>query len=91
MNAVLDTLLDAVRPAGVVVSVSIRGHPATVGMQKLVLEEIDLRGALACANDHPVTIRLVQQGKVNLEPFITARIALDDLINRGFRRSDQPQ
>ena len=84
VNAVLDTLLDAVRPAGVVVNVSIWGHPATVDMQKLVLKEIDLRGTIAYANDHPATIKLVQEGKVNLEPFITARIALDDLITKGF-------
>ena len=68
VNAVLNILLDAVLPAGVVVNVSIWGHPATVDMQKLVLKEIDLRGTIAYANDHPATIRLVQQGKVNLEP-----------------------
>jgi (R,R)-butanediol dehydrogenase/meso-butanediol dehydrogenase/diacetyl reductase len=83
VNAVLDTLLDAVRPAGVVVNVSIWGHPATVDMQKLVLKEIDLRGTIAYANDHPATIALVQQGKVDLAPFITAKIALDDLVSQG--------
>ncbi len=84
VNAVLDTLLDAVRPAGVIVNVSIWGHPATVDMQKLVLKEIDLRGTIAYANDHPATIELVRQGKVKLEPFITARIGLDDLLEKGF-------
>ena len=84
VNAVLDTLLDAVRPGGVVVNVSIWGHPATVDMQKLVLKEIDLRGTIAYANDHPATIKLVQEGKVDLAPFITGRIALDDLVSTGF-------
>jgi (R,R)-butanediol dehydrogenase/meso-butanediol dehydrogenase/diacetyl reductase len=84
VNAVLDTLLDAVRPAGVIVNVSIWGHPATVDMQKLVLKEIDLRGTIAYANDHPATIKLVHDGKVELEPFITARIGLDDLVDKGF-------
>ena len=84
VNAVLDTLLDAVRPAGVIVNVSIWGHPATVDMQKLVLKEIDLRGTIAYANDHPATIKLVQDGRVDLAPFITARIGLDDLIGKGF-------
>jgi len=67
----------------VVVNVSIWGHPATVDMQKLVLKEIDLRGTIAYANDHPATIALVQQGKVDLAPFITAKIALDDLVAQG--------
>lgn len=47
VNAVLDTMLDTVRPAGVVVNVSIWGKPATIDMQKLVLKEIDLRGTIA--------------------------------------------
>ena len=29
-------------------------------------------------------IKLVQEGKVDLKPFITGRIALDDLVDKGF-------
>jgi len=39
-------MLDAVRPPGVVVKVSMWGLPATVDIQKLVLKEIDLRGTI---------------------------------------------
>lgn len=84
VNAVLDTLLDALRPAGVLVNVSIWGHPATVDMQKIVLKEIDLRGTIAYVRDHAATIALVQEGKIDLKPFITGRIALEDLITDGF-------
>lgn len=84
VDAVLDQLLDGVRPGGVVVNVSIWGHPATIDMQKLVLKEIDLRGTIAYVRDHPATIALVQQGKVDLAPFISARIALDRLVEDGF-------
>ncbi|QOT22824.1 2,3-butanediol dehydrogenase [Paenarthrobacter sp. YJN-D] len=84
VNAVLDTLLTAVKPAGVVVNVSIWGRPATVDMQKIVLKEIDLRGTIAYVRDHAEAIKLVQEGKVDLEPFITARIALEDLVEQGF-------
>jgi (R,R)-butanediol dehydrogenase / meso-butanediol dehydrogenase / diacetyl reductase len=83
VNAVLDTLLDSVRPAGVIVNVSIWGHPATVDMQKLVLKEIDLRGTIAYVRDHEAAIKLVHDGVVNLTPFITGRIALDDLVADG--------
>ena len=84
VNVVLDTLLDALRPAGVLVNVSIWGRPATVDMQKIVLKEIDLRGTIAYVRDHAATIALVQSGKIDLKPFITGRIALDDLITEGF-------
>lgn len=84
VNAVLDTMLDAVRPGAVVVNVSIWGAPATIDMQKIVLKEIDLRGTIAYVRDHPAVIRMVQEGKVDLKPFITGRIALDDLVEQGF-------
>ncbi|TFD71450.1 2,3-butanediol dehydrogenase [Cryobacterium gelidum] len=84
VNVVLSQLFDAVRPAGVIVNVSIWGKPASIDMQKLVLKEIDLRGTIAYVRDHPATIKLVQDGRVKLAPFITGRIALDDLIAEGF-------
>jgi (R,R)-butanediol dehydrogenase/meso-butanediol dehydrogenase/diacetyl reductase len=84
VNAVLDTMLDVVKPAGVVVNVSIWGRPATVDMQKIVLKETDLRGTIAYCGDHAAAIRLVQEGKVNLKPFITGRIPLEDLVDKGF-------
>ncbi|SEM68254.1 2,3-butanediol dehydrogenase [Cryobacterium sp. TMT1-3] len=84
VNVVLNQLFDAVRPAGVIVNVSIWGKPASIDMQKLVLKEIDLRGTIAYVRDHPATIKLVQEGRVKLAPFITGRIALDDLITQGF-------
>ncbi|MGV2950783.1 2,3-butanediol dehydrogenase [Glutamicibacter sp. AGC46] len=81
---VLDMLLDAVAPGGVIVNVSIWGHKPQVDMPKLVLKEIDLRGTIGYANDHPDTIALVQSGKLDLAPFITGRIGLDELVSEGF-------
>ena len=81
---VLDMLMDAVRPGGVIVNVSIWGHKPEVDLPALVLKEIDLRGTIGYAGDHPATIQLVQEGKVDLAPFITARIGLDDLVAQGF-------
>lgn len=81
---VLDMLLDAVRPGGVIVNVSIWGHKPEVDMPKLVLKEIDLRGTIGYAGDHPATIELVQSGKLDLAPFITGRIPLDSLVSEGF-------
>ncbi|WP_211979093.1 2,3-butanediol dehydrogenase [Brevibacterium sp. W7.2] len=81
---VLDTILDAVRPGAVVVNVSIWGHKPEVDMPKLVLKEIDLRGTIGYAGDHPATIELVQSGKIKVADFITGRIGLDELITGGF-------
>lgn len=83
---VLDMLLDAVKPGGVVVNVSIWGHKPAVDMPKIVLKEIDLRGTIGYAGDHPDTIALVQRGKLDLAPFITGRIGLDELVSGGFEQ-----
>ncbi|MET3172416.1 UNVERIFIED_ORG: threonine dehydrogenase-like Zn-dependent dehydrogenase [Arthrobacter sp. UYCu721] len=48
-------------------------------MQKLVLKEIDLRGTIAYVRDHAAVIKMVQESKVDLKPFITGRIAWRDV------------
>lgn len=83
---VLDMLIDAVRPAGVLVNVSIWGNKPEVDMPRLVLKELDLRGTIGYANDHPATIELVRSGALSLAPFITGRIGLDGLIDEGFEQ-----
>lgn len=80
----LDTLVEALRPRGVLVNVSIWGKRASFDMQALVLKELDVRGTIAYVNSHPATIALVEEGKVDLGPFITGRIGLDQLIDEGF-------
>jgi len=84
VNKVLDTLVAAVKPTGVIVIVSIWSHPASINIHSVVMKELDVRGTIAYVNDHQETIKLVEEGKINLEPFITQRIQLDDLISQGF-------
>ena len=86
VNKVLDTLVEACKPTAVVVIVSIWSHPATVSVHSVVMKELDIRGTIAYCNDHQETIKLVEEGKINLEPFITQRIKLDELISEGFER-----
>ena len=80
----VDQLVAATKPGGVVVIVSIWSHPATINVHSVVMKELDVRGTIAYCNDHQETIRLVEQGKLNLEPFITQRIQLEDLVSQGF-------
>lgn len=84
VNKVMDTLVAAMKPTGVIVIVSIWSHPATINVHSVVMKELDIRGTIAYVNDHQETIRLVEEGKINLAPFITQRIALDDLVSQGF-------
>jgi threonine dehydrogenase-like Zn-dependent dehydrogenase len=42
-----------------------------------------LHGTIAYVRDHEAVINLVQAGKIDLKPFITGRIALEDLVSEG--------
>lgn len=84
VQVVLDTLMDAVRPGAVIVVVSIWSKRSNFDIHKLVMKEIDLRGTIAYSHAHPNTIKLVESGKINLKPFITGKIALHDIVDKGF-------
>lgn len=83
-QSAMDTVVDALRPRGVLVVVSIWSGRASFEMQQLVLKELDVRGTIAYAHSHPDTIALVERGGIDLAPFITGRIGLDDLLSEGF-------
>ncbi|WP_433787890.1 2,3-butanediol dehydrogenase [Actinomycetospora sp. CA-101289] len=85
LDPVLAQAVASTRPGGTCVNVSIWGHPATFDVNSLVLSEIRLIGSLAYAGRHPEVIDLVRDGVVDVDQFITGRIALDDIVDEGFR------
>ncbi|MGW4346723.1 2,3-butanediol dehydrogenase [Streptomyces sp. NPDC004690] len=85
VQSVLDQLMDVLKPGGVLEMVAIHSHKPEVDMIKLVLKEITLQGSVGYAGDHKEVIRLVQEGRIDLKPFITARVKADDLIEDGLR------
>ena len=84
IDAVLATAIRSTRAGGTCVNVAIWGHEARVAMNDLVFGEVNLVGSPAYANDHPATIAMITEGKVDPFQFITGRIALDDIVPRGF-------
>jgi (R,R)-butanediol dehydrogenase / meso-butanediol dehydrogenase / diacetyl reductase len=82
---VLAAAIGSVRPGGTVVNVAIWGHVPQVAMNDLVLSEVTVVGSLAYCGDHPDTIALLRDGKVDAEQFITGRIGLESLVDGGFR------
>ncbi|HSX66224.1 2,3-butanediol dehydrogenase [Nocardioides sp.] len=84
IDAVLASAIRSTRVGGTVVNLAIWGHEASVAMNDLVFREVNVVGSLAYCNDHPDTIRLIQDGKVEPHQFITGRIGLDDIVEKGF-------
>ena len=44
----------------------------------------NLTRGVSYVRDHPAVIKMVWEGKADLNPFITGRTALDDLVEQGF-------
>lgn len=84
--AVLDTLLSALRPGGVAQILAIYPGPAPVDLGKVVVKELDVRGAIGYAGDHAEAIGLVQDGRVDLRPFITDIIPVTEYVTGGIER-----
>ncbi|GAA5040857.1 (R,R)-butanediol dehydrogenase/meso-butanediol dehydrogenase/diacetyl reductase [Thermocatellispora tengchongensis] len=85
IDSVLAQAITSVRAGGTVVNVAIWGRPAAVQMNDLVMKEVNVLGVLAYCDDHPDTIRLLADGKIDAERFITGRVRLEDIVERGFR------
>ena len=48
------------------------------------MKELTVKGIIGYAHDHEQTIRLVNEGKIDLKPFITGKIGLDEVVSKGF-------
>lgn len=85
VDSALGQAVQCTAAGGTVVNVAIWGHPATVEMNNLVFNEVNVVGSLAYCDDHEPTIALLRDGKVDARQFITGEIALDDIVAGGFR------
>ena len=82
---VLDTLTHALKAGGTLQIVALFSEPPTLDVMTVLLRELTIKGAIGYADDHPAVIRLVQEGKVDLAPFVTSRIAVEDVVEKGYR------
>ena len=84
VNVVLDQLIDCLKLKGTLVVESIWSKKAQFDIHALVMKELTVRGIIGYAHDHEQTIKLVEEGKVDLKPFITGKIGFDGVVDEGF-------
>lgn len=84
---VVSQLLSVLGAGGRLEVVAIHTKPLELDITgQLTMQDRVLGSSIGYANDHPEAIELVRSGKVNLAPFITSRILVDDIVEQGFRR-----
>lgn len=69
---------------GETVVVSIWESDAAIQPNDLVIKERSMKGIIAYRHIYPAVIALMQQGYFRAEDLITGRIALDDIVEKGF-------
>ena len=83
-EASLRNAIDLVVKGGRVMLVGIYDHPCQIDFRHVVVQEKNLMGVLAQDfEDYEIASALISQGNVKTEPLITARIRLEDMVEKG--------
>ena len=73
----ISSAVDCVRKGGTVLLVGNITPEVTIPLQKVVSRQIRLQGSCASAGEYPQAIELMNTGRINVDPLITARASLD--------------
>jgi len=77
-NETVASSIDAVRKGGTVVLIGNISPDVTLPLQKVVSRQIRLQGSAASCGEYPEAMELVAEGKIRIEPLITAVASLEE-------------
>ncbi len=87
VGVVVDQLLSVLGGGGRLEVIAIHTKPYELNIVgALTMQDRVFGSSIGYANDHAESIRLVNEGLVNLEPFITSRIKADDIVADGYEK-----
>jgi alcohol dehydrogenase len=72
--------LDIVRPAGHVANVGVHGKPVELALEKLWISNVTISMGLVNTNTLGTLLKLVAQGKISADAFISHTFALEDIV-----------
>ena len=78
--ATFEMATQIVRPGGRVANVGVHGKPVELRLQDLWIHNISISMGLVNTNTTPMLLRLVAEGRLDVDKFITHRFKLDDMI-----------
>lgn len=81
---VLNQTMHSTRRGGEAVIVSIWESEASFQPNDLVIQERTIKGIIAYRNIYPQVMQLMMQGYFSGDDMITARIGIDDVVDKGF-------
>ena len=72
---------ELVRPGGTVANVGVHGKSAELRLQDLWIKDVAITTGLVSATTTPMLLKLVAQGKLHPERFVTHRFGLGDIVD----------
>jgi (R,R)-butanediol dehydrogenase/meso-butanediol dehydrogenase/diacetyl reductase len=78
------TAVKTSKKGGTVVIVGIHPQPITIDFGRMVAHEKTFIGSSAYTGEYPMALSLLADRRVVIEPLITGRIGLVDLVRKGF-------
>ncbi len=76
--------IDVIRKAGKCVMVGIFEEPSSFNFFEIVATEKEIIGSLAYNGEFADVIRFIADGRIDVQPLITGRISLADIVSHGF-------
>jgi alcohol dehydrogenase len=70
-----------IRPGGTVANVGVHGSPVQLDLQDLWIKDIAITTGLVSATTTSMLLKLVAQGKLHPEQFVTHRFKLDEMLD----------
>ena len=71
---------ELVRPGGTVANVGVHGAPVELKLQDLWIKDVAITTGLVSATTTPMLLKLVAQGKLAPEVFVSHRFTLDNIV-----------
>lgn len=84
IEVTINAAIQATRPEGNVVNVSIWEKPASIPLNQFVLTERKMTSIIAYRNIFPQVIQLIAKGQIKALELVTKKIGLDDIVGEGF-------
>ena len=79
--ATFQAAVDVIRPGGTVANLGVHGTSVDLPLQDLWIKDIAITTGLVSATTTPMLLKLVAQGKITPEQFVTHRFKLDDFMD----------
>lgn len=80
---VVEPLLNALKIGGHMEILGVHTAPVPMDLVTVLFKELTIAGSVGYANAFPGAIKMVQEGKIDLSPFITARVKADNFVTDG--------